>query len=181
MSRPPGSTGARCRSAERQLQARRVGTGQPATPDMPLQRAAARRARHARTLTIASAAGSSQCWMSTSAPAPRRPARRSEVGAAPPAPTSPGNRREHRPGRRRAVTGRAGHRQPFPQDHRPAHRRLSGGTVALATEHSHLRTLTSERYSGRSRHGLRDLLDLESARAIASYLQAVSDSLNSRL
>ena len=38
---------------------------------------------------------------------------------------------------------------------------------------------TSEGYSGRSRHGLRDLLDLETARAMASYLQDVSDSLDS--
>jgi hypothetical protein len=32
---------------------------------------------------------------------------------------------------------------------------------------------------GRSRHGLRDLLDLETARAMASYLQDVNDSLDS--
>jgi hypothetical protein len=57
--------------------------------------------------------------------------------------------------------------------------RLPGGTVALAIQYGHLRTLTSEGYSGRSRHGLRDLLDLETARATASYLQDVSDSLNS--
>ena len=57
--------------------------------------------------------------------------------------------------------------------------RLPGGTVALAIQYGHLRTLTSEGYSGRSRHGLRDLLDLETARAMASYLQDVSDSLDS--
>jgi integrase len=57
--------------------------------------------------------------------------------------------------------------------------RLPGGTVALAIQYGHLRTLTSEGYSGRSRHGLRDLLDLETARAVASYLQDVSDSLDS--
>jgi len=57
--------------------------------------------------------------------------------------------------------------------------RRPGGTVALATQYGHLRTLTSEGYSGRSRHGLRDLLDLETARAMASYLQDVSDSLDS--
>ena len=57
--------------------------------------------------------------------------------------------------------------------------RLPGGTVALAIQYGHLRTLTSEGYSGRSRHGLCDLLDLETARAMASYLQEVSDSLNS--
>jgi hypothetical protein len=57
--------------------------------------------------------------------------------------------------------------------------RLPGGTVALAIQYGHLRTLTSEGYSGRSRHGLRDLLDLETARATASYLQDVSDSLDS--
>jgi len=57
--------------------------------------------------------------------------------------------------------------------------RLPGGTVALAIQYGHLRTLTSEGYSGRSRHGLRDLLDLETARAMASYLQEVSDSLDS--
>ena len=56
--------------------------------------------------------------------------------------------------------------------------RLPGGTVALAIQYGHLRTLTSEGYSGRSRHGLRDLLDLETARAMASYLQDVNDSLN---
>jgi integrase len=57
--------------------------------------------------------------------------------------------------------------------------RLPGGTVALAIQYGHLRTLTSEGYSGRSRHGLRDLLDLETARAMASYLQDVSGSLDS--
>jgi hypothetical protein len=57
--------------------------------------------------------------------------------------------------------------------------RLPGGTVALAIQYGHLRTLTSEGYSGRSRYGLRDLLDLETARATASYLQDVSDSLDS--
>ena len=57
--------------------------------------------------------------------------------------------------------------------------RLPGGTVALAIQYGHLRTLTSEGYSGRSRHGLRDLLDLQTARAMASYLQDVSDSLDS--
>jgi hypothetical protein len=57
--------------------------------------------------------------------------------------------------------------------------RLPGGTVALAIQYGHLRTLTSEGYSGRSRHGLRDLLDLETARATASYLQDASDSLDS--
>jgi hypothetical protein len=57
--------------------------------------------------------------------------------------------------------------------------RLPGGTVALAIQYGHLRTLTSEGYSGQSRHGLRDLLDLETARAMASYLQDVSDSLDS--
>jgi hypothetical protein len=57
--------------------------------------------------------------------------------------------------------------------------RLPGGTVALAIQYGHLRTLTSEGYSGRSRHGLRDLLDIETARATASYLQDVSDSLDS--
>jgi len=57
--------------------------------------------------------------------------------------------------------------------------RLPGGTVALAIQYGHLRTLTSEGYSGRSRQGLRDLLDLETARAMASYLQDVSDSLDS--
>jgi hypothetical protein len=57
--------------------------------------------------------------------------------------------------------------------------RLPGGTVALAIQYGHLRTLTSEGYSGRSRHGLRDLLNLETARAMASYLQDVSDSLDS--
>lgn len=57
--------------------------------------------------------------------------------------------------------------------------RLPGGTVALAIQYGHLRTLTSEGYSGRSRHGLRDLLDLETARAMAGYLQDVSDSLDS--
>jgi len=57
--------------------------------------------------------------------------------------------------------------------------RLPGGTVALAIQYGHLRTLTSEGYSGRSRHGLRDLLDLETACAMASYLQDVNESLDS--
>jgi hypothetical protein len=57
--------------------------------------------------------------------------------------------------------------------------RLPGGTVALTIQYGHLHTLTSEGYSGRSRHGVRDLLDLETARAMAGYLQDVSDSLDS--
>jgi hypothetical protein len=57
--------------------------------------------------------------------------------------------------------------------------RLPGGRIALAIQHGHLRTITtSEGYSGRARHGLARVLDIETAATMASYLQRVSDRLN---
>jgi integrase len=57
--------------------------------------------------------------------------------------------------------------------------RLPGGRIALAIQYGHLRTITtSEGYSGRARHGLARVLDIETAATMASYLQHVSDRLN---
>ncbi len=55
--------------------------------------------------------------------------------------------------------------------------RLPGGRVALAIQYAHLRTTASEGYSGRSRHGLRRVLDIETARAMADYLHRVGDRI----
>ncbi len=55
--------------------------------------------------------------------------------------------------------------------------RLPGGRIALAIQYAHLRTTVSEGYSGRSRHGLRRVLDIETARAMADYLHRVSDRI----
>jgi hypothetical protein len=57
--------------------------------------------------------------------------------------------------------------------------RLPGGRIALAIQYGHLRTITtSEGYSGRARHGLARVLDVETAATMASYLQHVNDRLN---
>ena len=57
--------------------------------------------------------------------------------------------------------------------------RLPGGRIALAIQYGHLRTITtSEGYSGRARHGLARVLDIETAATMASYLQHVNDRLD---
>jgi hypothetical protein len=57
--------------------------------------------------------------------------------------------------------------------------RLPGGRIALAIQYGHLRTITtSEGYSGRARHGLRAVLDIETARAMADYLHQLRDRLH---
>lgn len=57
--------------------------------------------------------------------------------------------------------------------------RLPGGRIALAIQYGHLRTITtSEGYSGRARHGLARVLDIETAATMASYLSHVSDRLD---
>jgi hypothetical protein len=57
--------------------------------------------------------------------------------------------------------------------------RLPGGRIALAIQYGHLRTITtSEGYSGRARHGLARVLDIETAATMASHLQHVNDRLN---
>jgi len=55
--------------------------------------------------------------------------------------------------------------------------RLPGGRVALAIQYAHLRTTASEGYSGRARHGLRRVLDIETARAMADYLHRVNERI----
>src|SRR6266511_1252333 len=54
---------------------------------------------------------------------------------------------------------------------------LPGGRIALALQYGHLRTTVSSGYSNRARHGLRRVLDIETARAIA-YLQHLDQRLN---
>ena len=54
--------------------------------------------------------------------------------------------------------------------------RLPAGRVALATQYGHLRTSTvTDGYSGRARQGLRRVLDIETARAMADYLGGIAD------
>lgn len=57
--------------------------------------------------------------------------------------------------------------------------RLPGGRIALAIQYGHLRTITtSEGYSGRARHGLARVLDIETAATMASYLSRASERLD---
>lgn len=55
--------------------------------------------------------------------------------------------------------------------------RLPGGRIALATQYGHLRLSTTDSYSGQSRHGLRRILDIETARAIADYLDELAERI----
>jgi hypothetical protein len=56
--------------------------------------------------------------------------------------------------------------------------RLPGGRIALALQHGHLRAPTvAEGYAGRARQGLRRVLDVETARAMADYLDTLADDL----
>ncbi|WP_433709266.1 integrase [Nocardia sp. CA-084685] len=57
--------------------------------------------------------------------------------------------------------------------------RLPGGRVALAMQYGHLRTsVVGEGYSGRARQGLRRILDVETAQAMADYLDTVAGELH---
>lgn len=56
--------------------------------------------------------------------------------------------------------------------------RLPGGRVALALQYGHLRASTvTDGYAGRARDGLRRILDIETARAMADYLDTVADRI----
>jgi hypothetical protein len=55
--------------------------------------------------------------------------------------------------------------------------RLPGGLVALAVQYGHLRTALSAGYASRSRGGIHDLLDIETARATADTLARLHDDL----
>ena len=57
--------------------------------------------------------------------------------------------------------------------------RLPGGRIALALQYGHLRTTVSSGYSARAQHGLRRVVDTETARAIADYLQQIDQRLTS--
>jgi hypothetical protein len=53
--------------------------------------------------------------------------------------------------------------------------RLPGGRIALATQYGHLRaSAVTDGYAGRARDGLRRVLDVETARAMADYLDSVA-------
>lgn len=57
--------------------------------------------------------------------------------------------------------------------------RLPGGRIALATQYGHLRASTvTDGYSGRARHGLRRVLDVETARAMADYLDDLGERID---
>src|ERR1700729_744573 len=94
---------------------------------------------------------------------------------------TPGNMTAKRPKARPAqawLSSSAG-TQPFPQDGSLAYRASTGGRIALAIQYGHLRTIaTSEGYSGRARHGLARVLDIETAAAMSGYLQHVSERLD---
>lgn len=55
--------------------------------------------------------------------------------------------------------------------------RRPGGLVALAIQYGHLRTAVSAGYASRSRDGIHELLDLETARATADTLTALHQHL----
>jgi hypothetical protein len=55
--------------------------------------------------------------------------------------------------------------------------RQPGGLVALAVQYGHMRTLISEGYGSRSRGGIHDLLDFETARSVAEHLSDVHEAL----
>jgi len=55
--------------------------------------------------------------------------------------------------------------------------RRPGGLVALAIQYGHLRTAVSAGYASRSRDGIHELLDLETARATADTLTALHQGL----
>jgi hypothetical protein len=56
--------------------------------------------------------------------------------------------------------------------------RLPGGRIALALQYGHLRaSVVGEGYSGRARQGLRRVLDVETARAMADYLDTLAEDL----
>jgi len=58
--------------------------------------------------------------------------------------------------------------------------RLPGGRIALALQYGHLRASTvTDGYSGRARHGLRRVLDIETARAMADYLDDPAERIRS--
>jgi hypothetical protein len=56
--------------------------------------------------------------------------------------------------------------------------RRPGGLVALAIQHGHMRTAVSAGYAARSRDGIHDLLDIETARATADTLAALRSPAN---
>lgn len=56
--------------------------------------------------------------------------------------------------------------------------RRPGGLIALAVQYGHLRTLISEGYAARSRNGIHELLDFETARSVAQDLTDVHEALD---
>lgn len=55
--------------------------------------------------------------------------------------------------------------------------RRPGGLVALAVQYGHMRTAVSAGYASRSRNGMQDLLDLETALAAADTLASLNEGL----
>ena len=53
-----------------------------------------------------------------------------------------------------------------------------GGLVALAVQYGHLRTAISEGYANRTRDGIQELIDFETARSIARRLSEAQDDFN---
>ncbi|WP_415853487.1 hypothetical protein [Sinomonas sp. G460-2] len=55
--------------------------------------------------------------------------------------------------------------------------RRPGGLVALAVQYGHMRTAMSAGYASRSRNGIHDLLDVETALAVADTLASLNEGL----
>ncbi|MGW9360960.1 integrase [Streptomyces diastaticus] len=55
--------------------------------------------------------------------------------------------------------------------------RRPGGLVALAIQYGHMRTAMSAGYASRSRDGIHDLLDVETALSVADTFAAINDSM----
>ncbi len=56
--------------------------------------------------------------------------------------------------------------------------RRPNGLVAVAIQYGHMRTLVTEGYASRSRGGIHDLLDIETARAVADTIATLRDDLD---
>ncbi|WP_335992362.1 hypothetical protein [Glycomyces sp. MUSA5-2] len=56
--------------------------------------------------------------------------------------------------------------------------RQPDGLIALAVQYGHLRTVVSEGYASRSRGGIHELLDFETARSVADYLSDLGSQLD---
>ncbi|MEU1676781.1 hypothetical protein ABZ752_32800 [Streptomyces roseifaciens] len=70
------------------------------------------------------------------------------------------------------------HRRDLFSPHADLARRRPGGLIALAIRYGHLRTAISGNYASRSRDGIHDLLDVETALATVDTITRLSNNLD---